>query len=168
MKHKAAPLAQDFMVRHVHTVTPDMSLADVVKFLNHHHISSAPVVQADADGHPLFVGFITEGDCLAFLANEIFFGSPSQPQTVETMMRRHPVCVEPDMDIFTLASVFVSHRYRHLPVVHENQLLGMVSRRDILKALDTYYREVIEERNVGRFPPDLHEVMNLRFVSKGR
>src|SRR5690606_8076991 len=95
MKHKAAPLAQDFMTRHVHTVAPEMSLADVIKFLSQHHISSAPVMQAVQGGHAAFVGFITEGDCLAFLANEVFFGSPSQSQTVETMMRRHPVCVEP-------------------------------------------------------------------------
>jgi CBS domain-containing protein len=168
MKHKAAPQAQDFMTRHVQTVTPDMPLGELVHFLKRHHVSNAPVVEATPDGRELLVGFISEGDCLAQLANEVFFGNPAQPQTVRTMMRRHPVCVEPETDIFTLASIFVNHRYRHLPVVQEGRLLGIVSRRDILQALDAYYREAIQERTLDRFPPDLHEIINLRFVGKSR
>jgi CBS domain-containing protein len=166
MKHKATPQAQQFMTRHVQTVSPEMSLGDLVHFLKRHHVSNAPVIEKTAEGRELLVGFISEGDCLAHLANEVFFGSPSQAQTVRTMMKRHPVCVEPEMDIFTLASIFVNHRYRHLPVVQEGQLLGIVSRRDVLQALDTYYREAIKDRNLDRFPPDLHEVINLRFVTK--
>jgi CBS domain-containing protein len=168
MKHQSPPQAQEFMTRHVQTVTPEMSLEEVVRFLKSHHVSNAPVVQPDEQGAPILIGFISEGDCLAYLANEVFFGSPSQAQTVSTMMRRHPVCVEPDMDIFALASVFVNHRYRHLPVVHDGRLLGIVSRRDILQALDAYYRKAIRDRDMDRFPPDLHEVLNLRFVTKGR
>jgi CBS domain-containing protein len=163
-KQKPAPRARDFMTEHVQTVTPDMSLGDVVRFLDRHGVSNAPVVEPDAQGNPILVGFLSEGDCLEHLSNEIFFGFPFQPQTARTMMKRHPVCVEPETDIFALASVFVSHRYRHLPVVQEGRLLGIVSRRDILKALDEFYRLEEENRTLKRTPRDLREVINLRFV----
>lgn len=166
MTQQSAPQARDFMTRDVQTVTPDMSLQEAVQFLNRHHVSNAPVVEKGTDGRSMLVGFLSEGDCLEYLANEVFFGNPAQPQTVRTMMKRHPICVGATDDIFTLASIFVSHRYRHLPVVEEGALLGIVSRRDILKALETYYSHGLEQRELERFPPDLHELINLRFVGR--
>ena len=168
MKDKTAPQVQDIMIRHVQTVTPDMTMPEIMRFLERHHLTNAPVVELGTDGRKRLIGFISEGDCLAFLSNEVFFGSPCPPQTVRTMMKRHPICVEPGTDLFTLASVFVSHQHRHLPVVEDDQLLGMVDRRDVLKALDAYYRDAIHDRDLQKSPPDLHEVVNLRFVSKGR
>lgn len=166
MKSTDAPRTRDFMNRHVHTVTPGLSLAEVTAFLGKHRISSAPVVEEVEGSGPLLIGYISEADCLEYLANEIFFGNPAMSQTVQTMMKRHPVCVTPETDIFSLASVFVSHRYRHLPVVEEGRLLGIVSRRDILKALDQYYRQELAEQGEERFPPDLQQLINLRFVSR--
>lgn len=168
MTAKALPQAREFMTSHVHTVPPEMPLADVVAFLVKHAISNAPVVEEDGAGHRTLVGFVSERDCLEFLANEMFFGSPAQPQTARTIMKRHPVCVEPTTDVFTLASIFVSHGYRHLPVVEDRQLVGIVSRRDILKALDGYYRDAIRQREAERFPPDVHEIIHHRFLVSGR
>jgi CBS domain-containing protein len=79
-------------------------------------------------------------------------------------MRKHPVCIGPEVDIFTLTSIFVSHHYRHLPVVENDCLVGIVSRRDILRALNRYYNEWSSLRTHDRFRPDLHEIMNHRFL----
>lgn len=166
MKKASAPQAQDFMTRKVHTVTPDLSLDEAIGVLRRHKISNAPVVQNDAEGHRILVGFLSEGDCLEHLSNEVFFGSPAPQQTVRTMMKLHPVCIEPDMDIFTLASIFVSHRYRHLPVAEDGRLLGIVSRRDILHALNQYYQEAFKDRKSKKFPPNLQELVNHRFILK--
>lgn len=166
MNKAKAPQAQDFMTRKVHTVSPEMSLGDAIAFLKKHKVSNAPVVENDAQGHRMLVGFLSEGDCLEYLSNEVFFGSPAPRQTVNTMMKRHPVCVEPDMDVFTLASIFVSHRYRHLPVAEDGRLLGIVSRRDILHALNKFYQEAFKDRTSKRFPPNLSDIVNHRFILK--
>jgi CBS domain-containing protein len=166
MNPRQAPQAQDFMIRSVLTVPPDMTLTAIIDFLAQHHISSAPVVESGPDGQLRLAGFISEADCLAFLSNEVFFGDPSPHQTARTMMRRHPMCVEPTTDIFTLASIFVHHRHRHLPVVDGGQLLGLVSRRDILRALNVYYSETARANDLEKHPPDLHELMNMRFVPR--
>lgn len=162
------PLAESIMVRHFRTVTPDMPLADVVSLLLAHEIASAPVVEGN-DPHSTLIGFISEADCLEYLSNEMFHGSPYEPQTVRTMMKRHPICVSPDADLFALASIFVSHGLRQIPVIDEShQLLGLLHRRDVLRALDRYYQSCIRDRDLEKFPPDLKQVANMRFVMHSR
>jgi len=166
VKKTTAPQAQDFMTRKVQTVTPDMPLSEAIAFLKRHKVSNAPVVENDEEGHRMLIGFLSEGDCLEHLSNEVFFGSPAPQQTVRTMMKMHPVCVEPDMDIFALASIFVNHRYRHLPVAQDGRLLGIVSRRDILHALNRFYEEAFKDKSSRKFPPNLQELVNHRFILK--
>lgn len=157
------PCARDFMTEHVCTVTPEMALADIIALLLHHRVSNAPVIDA-RDGKRRLVGFISERDCLAFLADELFFGTPSPAQTAETVMKRHPMCVTPDTELFALASIFAGHGFRHLPVVADGELVGIVSRHDILAAMDAYYREVLATRERLREPPDLRLIINQRFI----
>lgn len=84
-------------------------------------------------------------------------------------MKKHPMCVGPDTDVFTLSSIFVNHGMRHLPVVDdENHLLGLVSRSNILKALERYYSAENEDWKREHFPPDLHQIINHRFLVSGR
>ncbi|HUG90029.1 MAG TPA: CBS domain-containing protein [Planctomycetaceae bacterium] len=168
MTAAVSPQARNFMNRQVRTVTPDVPLADVVTLLIEQGISNVPVVQREGE-RSLLVGFISERDCLEHLSNEAFYGSPMPPQTAGTVMRKHPVCVDPGTELFTLVSIFVHHGYRHLPVVDaDNQLLGLVSRRDILRALDEFYRQSLREHDQQHFPPDVHELIHHRFLMKGR
>lgn len=164
----SVPTAAELMNRRVQTVTPEMSLMKVTGFLLQHQISNAPVVEAaEGERQPLLLGFVSEQDCLEHLSNEIFFGRPVAPQTVETIMRRHPVCVSPADDAFALSSIFVSHGYRHLPVVKDGRLLGIVSRRDILQSLETFYDQRQRQQDREHFPPNLRELINLRFLLRG-
>ncbi len=162
-KPKEIPAAKDFMSRNVQTVQPSMKLADVIKFLLKHHVSNVPVVE-DEGGPPRLVGFISESDCMEHIANELFYGNPAPQLTAELVMKRHPVCVGPDTNVFALASIFVSHRLRHLPVVEGDTLLGIVSRRDILMALDKYYREATQDRDKELHPPDIKQIIDHRFI----
>jgi CBS-domain-containing membrane protein len=166
MKAQSSPTAQDIMTRHVRTIEAEMHLEDIVAFLLKHELSNAPVTKKDGNRQQL-LGFVSEGDCLEFLANELFYGNPSPTQTAETIMKRHPTCVSPDTDVFTLTSIFTSHRFHHLPVVQEQYLLGIVSRRDVLRALHDYYRDWDRTREHERFPVDLHKIMNHRFIVSG-
>lgn len=163
MKTRTEPTAQDFMHRDVHTVEADMRLVDVVEFLLKHELSNAPVVRMDGD-KLLLRGFVSEADCLEALASEMFYGMPSPPKTAETVMKKHPTCVSPATDIFALTSIFTSHRYRHVPVVDGHVLLGIVSRRDVLRALDKFYRDWMRDRNLEKFDVDLHKIVNHRFL----
>lgn len=160
------PRAEDFMTREVRTISPDQTLADVANELISHKLSNLPVVNEDSAGRKALLGIVTEKDCLEHLSNELFHGRTEQPRCAKHIMTPHPVCVSPQTDLFALASIFVSHGYRHLPVVDEETLLGIVSRRDVLRAIDAYYREWVIQQNMEHFPPDFSEVINLRFLPK--
>jgi CBS domain-containing protein len=162
----ASPQAKEFMTRRPECIPPQMPLADIIDFLLRHEVSNAPVV-AERDGRTMLVGFVSERDCLEYLANESFYGSPAPPQRAETIMRKHPICVQPNTELFTLASIFVNHGYRHLPVVENGELLGIVSRRDILKAMNDYYQREIRDRDRERHPPELGEMMQTRLIVTG-
>ncbi len=165
-KSESVPTAEQFMNQRVFTVESGAKLVEIVEQLLKHKVSNVPVVD-DVDGQPCLVGFISEADCLEHLSNELFYGNPSPHLTAEHIMKRHPVCVAPDTNIFALASIFMSHRVRHLPVVDQQRLLGIVSRRDILKELDRVYRETITTSEAERHRPDLKQIINHRFIVRG-
>ena len=158
------PNAGTLMNRRVHSVTADLSLAKLIEFLLKHEISSAPVVEAKGSAKYL-IGFISESDALEHLSNEMFYGFPVQPRSVETCMKRHPIAITEDVDLFAIGSLLVNHGYRHLPVVdEENQLLGIVSRRDVLKPMKAFYAGAIHEHDAEHFPPDIKKIINHRFI----
>ncbi len=167
MQNENTPNAQDIMNRNVQTVGPEASLQEVIMVLLKHEVSNVSVVERDGK-RQILMGFVSEGDCLEYLANELFYGNPSPRQTAGTIMKRHPVCIDPTTDVFTIASILTSHRYRHLPVVQDQELLGIVSRRDILRALDQYCGERDHARDRERFPVDIHKIMNHRFIVSGK
>jgi Mg/Co/Ni transporter MgtE len=110
------------------------------------------------------IGIISEKDCIEYLSNEVFYGNPDV--TARHMMHRFPLCVAPETDIFSMATIFTQHGHRHLPVVKKKQLLGIVSRRDILDGLFDFHRKVAKAKSKDKSPLDYHELVNLRFIIK--
>jgi CBS domain-containing protein len=124
-------------------------------------------VVEDPEGKKVLVGFTSERDCLHRMVTDAYFGAPVPPHTAATTMRILPVCVQADRDLFALASILVQHGYRHLPVVEEGRLLGIVSRRDVLKAIDNDLRA--EHRDGRRrHRPALGRLLHRRFIVSGR
>ena len=79
-------------------------------------------------------------------------------------MKQGPVCVSDETDIFALASIFIHHGFRQLPVTKNGELLGIVSRREVLKAIDKYYNDSSWKSLRERFRPDTHQLINHRFI----
>ncbi|CAM2010182.1 CBS domain-containing protein [Acanthopleuribacter pedis] len=163
MSHNAPQsTAEQIMTRRLVTLSPETMLEQATRTLLENQVSNAPVVNND-NNRRILVGFISERDCLEYLANEIFFANPDQ--TVATVMKRHPVCVSPHTDVFTLASIFTQHNYRQLPVVAEdNELVGIVSRRDVLQALEQHNNAAVADKNATKNRPDLAKLVNHRFI----
>jgi CBS domain-containing protein len=77
------------------------------------------------------VGLLTERDIRRSVAEEIAGDTP-----VSALMSTDPDTFDPDLDVWDAAAWIAETGYRHLPVVDdEGSLLGVVSIRDLLKAL---------------------------------
>ena len=85
------------------------------------------------DGDGRLVGIISQKDCLRTLANGAFHDAPAGP--VSEYMTEAVMSIGPDMDIFTVADIFLNNVYRRIPVVEDDVVIGQISRRDILRAI---------------------------------
>ncbi len=117
--------ARDVMRTGVLTVPAEATLGQAVDVLLKNQISGLPVV--DQEGH--LVGIISEFALLA-----ITYDGNSRNQQVRDHMTTHVIQVDPDTPLTSLADTFILHRIRRIPVTDQGKLLGMVSRRELLRA----------------------------------
>lgn len=138
--HHHVPTAREVMTSSLVTLKPDMTVLSAIGVLLRHQISGAPVV--DAEGH--FVGMFSEFDCLRVLSAGEFYSDDHQEEgVVGDHMTAAARCqsVGPDVDIYSLAQHFLTHAVRRLPVLDDGDLVGQVSRRDVLAAMETLGRQ---------------------------
>lgn len=88
------------------------------------------------------VGMVTERD----YARNVFLKGRASPQTlVGEIMVRDVVCVKPDNSIEEGMALMTAKRVRHLPVISNGELLGIVSIGDLVKSIITDREFAIEQ-----------------------
>lgn len=122
----------DIMTQAVVTAGPDMRLTEAIKLMLKHNVGAVPVVDARQD----LIGIITEYNIM----NLAFSGNAAET-TVGEVMVRDVVTLAPDADIETLVNFCATHRLHRVPVVQGKKLIGIVSRRDILREMDRLYSQ---------------------------
>lgn len=132
------PTAGDVMVSRVAALSPDTTIADAVDTLVARGYSGAPVV--DRDGRPL--GVLSEHDCVRVLAHSLYEDWPTG--TVADHMTETPEMVEEHADLLAIAQRFAEGRHRRLLVVRQGKLVGLITRHDLMVALDRLRRGAIE------------------------
>lgn len=123
------PSVAEYMATDLFTLHPETDIREAIDYLLEHRISGAPVV--DANGN--LVGIISEKDCLRLVATGANHERVSG--TVETYMTQSPHVIPPHMDIYFAAGLFLTKTYRRFPVVDDGKLVGQLSRRDVLSAI---------------------------------
>ena len=120
---------KDYMSRTIVTFKPNQSVLDAVHTLVEHRIAGAPVV--DETGN--LVGMLSELDCLKVVLQAGYHGDYGGP--VRDFMSSDVQTVNAEMSIVDLAEKFLKTRLRRFPVTDRNRLVGQISRRDVLRAL---------------------------------
>ena len=118
--------AREIMTEDVVTINPDASVKDAIELLLHQRISGLPVT--DDDGH--LVGVITE-----FALMAIAYDHQIHQDRVAQHMTTNVFSVEADDSINKVADLCILHRVRRVPVMSDGRLAGLISRRDVLKAM---------------------------------
>ena len=123
---------KDYMSGRLLTFSPDTDVLDAIHQLVEHRIAGAPVV----DDHGNLVGMLSELDCMKVALTAGYHGELGGP--VSNFMTRDTVTIGADMSILDLAQLFLESGFRRYPVVSpDNRLIGQISRRDVLRALQT-------------------------------
>ena len=116
--------AKDVMLKEIITTGPDVPLKKAVKKLLDNKISSMPVL----DDVGKLVGVISCEDVL-----NVAFDGYLNSTKVETVMTKNVVYFEPDTNLEEIALVIAKKHFHRIPIVKDGKLIGIVSRRDIVK-----------------------------------
>jgi len=123
--------AADIMSRNVVTATKDLVLTQVIELLLEHNVSCLPVV----DDEGTLLGVITEYDLINFALS-----GEADRTTVGESMSTNLMTFAPDDDLETIVNTCVTRRLHRAPVVESGKLVGIISRRDILREMLTIYQ----------------------------
>ena len=122
----------EYMARNLTTFTPETKVFDALEILLKKHYSGAPVV--DAGGQ--LVGVLSEADFMRVAIQGSYHEDTSG--LVSDYMSTEVVTISPDLDLYSVAEMFIKYHYKRFPVVRGDTLVGMISRRDVLRGVEDF------------------------------
>ncbi|MCC5947106.1 MAG: CBS domain-containing protein [Nitriliruptoraceae bacterium] len=111
----------------VHTVEPDATVEGAAELMDRHGVGALVV---SPNGRRL-VGIVSERDIVRRVARE---GAPALSLLVDAVMTGDVVTCTTTTSVDELAALMTARRVRHIPVVEDRQLLGLVSIGDVVRA----------------------------------
>ena len=109
-------------------IAPSATVYDAVSEMAQRSVGALPVVSEDG----ALVGIITERD----YARKVILQGRSSPHTsVSEIMTASPITVTPEFTVQQCLRIMTVRRFRHLPVVEEGNLIGMISIGDLVAAI---------------------------------
>ena len=148
--------AHQIMTRPVITVTPETTVVEAANTMLQRHVSGLPVI--DPDGK--LVGIISEGDFIR--RSEIgtqrkrgrflrFILGPGQAATdfvqehgrkVAEIMTKTPLTITEDTELEKIVQLMEKNNVKRLPVIRGDQIVGIVSRANLLQAVASLARQI--------------------------
>jgi CBS domain-containing protein len=120
----------------VFSIAPDAPVLEAIKHMAEHRVGALLVMRGDE-----LVGVLSERD---YARKVILQGRSSSQTAVSDIMTPQPLTVDPDTDVFECMRLCTDSRIRHLPVVRDNVVVGVISIGDMVKAVIDAQAEEIE------------------------
>ncbi|PJE29507.1 Hypoxic response protein 1 [Pseudooceanicola marinus] len=111
----------------VFTVKPEVSISEVTQILREKRIGGV-VVSSDGEAAE---GILSERDIVRALASR---GEGLMELTAADLMTKHPICCSLEMNSDEVLTKMTEGRFRHMPVVQDGVLVGIVTIGDVVKA----------------------------------
>ena len=122
--------AADFMTKKVIAAGEEMPLTEVIELLVKHNISFLPVIDTEQN----FLGVITEYDVINYASS----GEADRTKVKEAMSRQ-AVYFSPEDNFETIVNECLTKRIHRAPIIENGKVVGIVSRRDILRQMLNLY-----------------------------
>jgi CBS domain-containing protein len=115
---------ETIMTTDVITVTRHTPITRVLEIMSEHDVTGLPVVNSDMT----LAGIISEKDLLTLISDQ-----GDSPAQAEDFMTDDIVSFDQDDDLIAVCECLTNNHFRRVPIVSQGVLVGIVSRRDIIK-----------------------------------
>ena len=123
--------------RDVWTIAPDATVLDAIKEFVNRNVGSLVVMEDDR-----IVGIFTERQ---YARNVFLKGKASPTTTVRDVMATDVVYVSPEQTVPECMAIMTDKKYRHLPVMKDDKVVGMVSIGDLVESTISDQKFTIEQ-----------------------
>jgi CBS domain-containing protein len=121
----------------VHTVSPDAKVYEALEKMAEHDVGALVVTEQGE-----VVGVLSERDCARKLG---LVGRLSKDTPVRQIMTTQVICVDSKQTMDGCMALMTEKRIRHLPVLENEQLAGIISIGDVVKAIIEHQESTIEQ-----------------------
>jgi acetoin utilization protein AcuB len=138
---KSVCLVRDMMTEDVKALTLDDNIKMCIKFMKEHHVRHIPVVDSPdgENGRKTFVGIVSQRDVFRQISpylgkvGEADSDSEALKQPLVRLVTRNPRSVSPGTSIQEMIGIMVDNRINMIPVVVDENIVGIVTSTDVLK-----------------------------------
>ena len=141
-------------------VSQNDSLVEISKVMANNHVG-AVLVKEDKK----FLGIITEQD---IVRKAVRFGLDPNKTNAGKIVEKVMTTIEPDEDIFDALTMLREKNIRHLPVMHKDNLVGLLTVKDILKIQPQLFEILVDrlevresERKASLLPKEKEGICNI-------
>jgi len=113
---------------HVYTIGPDATVLEALKTMAEKNVGALVVTEGDGR----IVGMLSERD---YARKVVLLHRISSETPVRDIMTREVICVTLEQAVDTCMALMTRKHFRHLPVVVDQRLVGLVSIGDVVKAV---------------------------------
>ncbi|MCX7871738.1 MAG: CBS domain-containing protein [Verrucomicrobiae bacterium] len=122
----------------VYTISPDATVFEVLQILADKNVGALIVVDKDKP-----IGIVSERD---YARKVILHGRHSKETLVKDIISKELITISPDQSVEDAMRLMTQHRVRHLPVLKEGKIIGIVSIGDlvnyVIKAQDQMIKQM--------------------------
>ena len=119
------------------SISPQASVLDALKLMAERDVGALVVLEGEG-----LAGIFSERD---YARKVILHGKSSKATPVSEIMTHKVVCVRPDQSVEECMALMTDKRIRHLPVLDDQKVIGVISIGDVVKELISEQRFVIEQ-----------------------
>ena len=113
-------IAKDIMTKDIITVGPTMTIKKLAMTLIKNQISGAPVTGKNGR----IIGVVSEADIVG-----------KKGKDVKSIMSKKIISVREETAVEEIAQIMTTHKIKRVPVMHDDEVVGIVSRADIVSAI---------------------------------
>jgi CBS domain-containing protein len=130
-------LVLKFKGQNVWHVSPQACVYDAIELMAEKHVGALLVVEEDK-----LVGVVSERD---YARKVILQGKSSKQTPVSEIMTSPAICVAPGQTVEDSMRIMTDNRIRHLPVVEDGKILGVLSIGDLVKWMISAQQQTISQ-----------------------